>query len=64
MRITFIEPPNFIGKASVEKVFGCNLTIYPIPNIFTLIIAALLKNNGLQVNYIDAANMGWREINS
>lgn len=61
MKITFIDPPNYKTKISVERVFGCNLTIYPIPNIFTLTIAAVLKDNGYQVGYIDAANLGWRE---
>ena len=61
MKITFIEPPNWTGKESFERVFGCNLTIYPFPNIFTLITAGLLKNKGYDVVYIDAANMYWNE---
>lgn len=58
MKITFIDPPNYKPGIVVERVFGCNLTIYPIPNIFTLTLAALLQEKGYQVCYIDAANMG------
>ncbi|MFH0926699.1 MAG: radical SAM protein, partial [bacterium] len=59
MKITFFDPPNSKGKESVERVFGCNLTIYPVPNIFALTTAAVLRNEGHQVNYIDAANSYW-----
>lgn len=61
MKITFIEPPNLKGAESFERVFGCNYTYYPIPNIFVLVVAAVLKNAGYEVNYIDAANMYWKE---
>ena len=62
MKISFIDSPNWKGKESVERVFGCNLTIYPVPNIFTLTTAAVLRNKGHQVNYIDAANYYWTQL--
>jgi len=59
MRITFIDPPNWDGKGSVERVFGCNYTYYPFPNIFTLTTAAYLEKQGHVVRYMDSANEGW-----
>lgn len=59
MKITFIDPPNWSGRESVERIFGCNLTMYPVPNIFTLITAAVLKEEGHKVSYVDAANYYW-----
>lgn len=61
MKITFIDPPVYGKKESVERVFGCNLTIYPVPNIFTLTTAALLRKKGYEVNYIDCANYNLSE---
>lgn len=59
--ITFIEPPNWMGKRSVERVFGCNLTIYPFPNIFLLIMASILENNNYKVQFVDAACENWNK---
>ncbi|MCM8799298.1 MAG: B12-binding domain-containing radical SAM protein [Candidatus Omnitrophica bacterium] len=59
MKITFIDPPNFLNKRNVERVFGCTYSLYPIPNIFSLYNAAVLERMGLQVNYIDMANERW-----
>lgn len=61
MKITFIDIPNWMERESVERVFGCNLTIYPVPNVFTLIIAAILRDGGHRVNYIDCANYYWSQ---
>lgn len=60
MKITFIDPPNFLTKRSVERVFGCAYTLYPFPNIFSLSAAALLEKEGYRVRYIDMANEGWK----
>jgi lipopolysaccharide/colanic/teichoic acid biosynthesis glycosyltransferase/uncharacterized Fe-S cluster-containing MiaB family protein len=62
MIITFIDPSIFYNNKrirSVERVFGCNYTQYPFPNIISLTAAALLKNRGYKINYIDAATLGW-----
>jgi radical SAM superfamily enzyme YgiQ (UPF0313 family) len=61
MKITFIDPPSYDYRIPVERVFGCNLTVYPIPNIFTLITAAILRQNGNSVKYIDVANLSWTQ---
>lgn len=55
MKVTFIEPPKEDKQPSVERVFGCTYTLYPIPNIFNLYVAALLKQKGIEVSYKDAA---------
>jgi radical SAM superfamily enzyme YgiQ (UPF0313 family) len=55
MKITFIDPPKEDKQPSVERVFGCTYTLYPIPNIFNLYVAALLKQKGIEVAYKDAA---------
>ena len=60
MKITFIDPPDFLGKRNIERVFGCTYSLYPMPNIFSLTSAALLENNGFAADYIDMANEGWR----
>ncbi|MCM8783010.1 MAG: B12-binding domain-containing radical SAM protein [Candidatus Omnitrophica bacterium] len=59
MKITFIDPPNFLNKRNVERVFGCTYSLYPIPNIWALYNASVLKRKGFEVNYIDMANEGW-----
>lgn len=59
MQITFIDPPNFLEKKPIERVFGCTYSLYPIPNIFSLSNAALLEREGFKVNYIDMANERW-----
>jgi radical SAM superfamily enzyme YgiQ (UPF0313 family) len=59
MKITFIDPPNFLEKKPIERVFGCTYSLYPIPNIFSLANAALLAQEGFKVNYIDMASEGW-----
>lgn len=61
MRIIFIDPPDFVRKKNVERVFGCTYSLYPIPNIFSLSNAALLEKNGFEVRYIDMANEGWSQ---
>ena len=60
MLITFVDPPNLLGKSNIERVFGCTYSLYPFPNIFSLYNAAILEENGYEVKYIDMANQGWR----
>jgi radical SAM superfamily enzyme YgiQ (UPF0313 family) len=61
MKITFLDPPNFLGKKQIERVFGCTYSLYPMPNIFLLSCAALLANKGFLVRYLDMANEGWNK---
>jgi len=58
MKVTFIDPPDFLNKKNIERVFGCTYSLYPIPNIFSLTMAAVLEKEGFRVNYIDMANEG------
>lgn len=53
MKVTFLDIPDWIRGETVEKVFGCNYTIYPFPNIFSLGLAALLRQKGIGVGYED-----------
>lgn len=59
MKITFIDPPNFLTNKNIERVFGCTYTLYPMPNIFSLSCAAVLRAGGFEVKYIDMANEHW-----
>lgn len=63
MKITFIDPPNLLGKQNFERVFGCTFSLYPIPNIYSLINAAVLEQDGFSVAYVDMANEKMREEN-
>lgn len=53
MKATFITPPPLDGKPAAERIFGCNYGIYPTPNIFILILAAILKNCDFKVEIKD-----------
>jgi len=59
-KVTFIMPPPLDGNQPVERVFGCNYGIYPIPNIFALTTAAVLEEAGYDVAYIDGPVEGWK----
>ncbi len=59
MKITFIDPPNFLEKKNIERVFGCTYSHYPIPNIFVLQAAAVLEEASLDAKYIDAPILKW-----
>jgi len=54
MKITFIIPPAVAGNKIPERVFGCTYTRYPIPNIFILTYAAILREAGHEVGVLDA----------
>ncbi len=49
MKATFLIPPPLDGALAAERIFGCNYGIYPSPNIFILILAAILKEEGFSV---------------
>lgn len=53
MKATFLIPPPLDGALAAERIFGCNYGIYPSPNIFILILAAILKEEGLEVGLTD-----------
>jgi radical SAM superfamily enzyme YgiQ (UPF0313 family) len=55
MKVAFIEPPKEPGKLPIERVFGCTYSLYPVPNIFNLYIASILRQNGIEVFYKDAS---------
>ncbi|HPQ69723.1 MAG TPA: radical SAM protein [bacterium] len=51
MRITFLTPPVLVGDRATERVAGCTYTLYPVPNIYELTIAALIEREGFDVRY-------------
>lgn len=58
MKITFLIPPALDNKRVPERVFGCTYGLYPIPNIFILQYAGILRNSGNQVNVLDGPITG------
>lgn len=53
MKATFLTPPPLDGKPAAERIFGCNYGIYPTPNIFILILAAILKECNFEAKIVD-----------
>ena len=53
MIITFIVPPSLDGENPAERTAGCTRLVYPMPNIYELIVAALLEQGGYTVRYED-----------
>ena len=43
MIITFIIPPSLDGELPAERTAGCTRLVYPMPNIYELIVAAILE---------------------
>ncbi|MDR1561856.1 MAG: B12-binding domain-containing radical SAM protein [Dysgonamonadaceae bacterium] len=43
MTITFIVPPSLDGELPAERTAGCTRIVYPMPNIYELIVAAILE---------------------
>lgn len=43
MIITFIVPPSLDGELPAERTAGCTRLVYPMPNIYELIVAAMLE---------------------
>lgn len=50
-----------VGERVVERMFGCNYDLYPMPNIFVLYASSMLESAGFEVSYIDAPLDGWTE---
>ncbi len=57
MNVIFLIPPALERKRIPERVFGCSYGLYPIPNIFILTLAAILREDGNRVEVIDAPIM-------
>lgn len=57
MKVTFLIPPPLAKKRVPERVFGCSYGLYPIPNIFILTFASILRNDGNEVSVLDAPIM-------
>lgn len=57
MKITFLIPPPLEKRRVPERVFGCTYGLYPIPNIFILTYASILRGTGNEVKVIDAPIM-------
>lgn len=57
MNVYFLIPPSGNKKLVPERVFGCSYGLYPIPNIFILTFASILRDAGQQVEIIDAPIM-------
>jgi radical SAM superfamily enzyme YgiQ (UPF0313 family) len=53
MKITFLIPPSLDGKKPAERSAGCTRVVYPMPNIYELILAAVLEKDGHEVCYED-----------
>jgi radical SAM superfamily enzyme YgiQ (UPF0313 family) len=43
MIITFLVPPSLDGELPAERTAGCTRLVYPMPNIYELIVAAMLE---------------------
>jgi len=43
MIITFVVPPSLDGELPAERTAGCTRLVYPMPNIYELIVAAVLE---------------------
>ncbi len=55
MKITFIVPPPLDNEKPAERTAGCTRVVYPMPNIYELIVAGLLEAEGYDVAYRDFA---------
>lgn len=53
MKITFIVPPSLDMELPAERTAGCTRIVYPMPNIYELIVAAVLERDGHEVRYED-----------
>lgn len=53
MVITFIVPPPLDGEMPAERTAGCTHLVYPMPNIYELIVAAVLERDGHDVRHED-----------
>ncbi len=53
MKITFLVPPSLDKELPAERTAGCTRMVYPMPNIYELIVAAVLERDGHEVHYED-----------
>ncbi|MDR2774501.1 MAG: B12-binding domain-containing radical SAM protein [Tannerella sp.] len=60
MTITFIVPPSLDGKLPAERTAGCTRLVYPMPNIYELIVVAILEKEH-DVRYRDFVLEGKNE---
>ena len=60
MIITFIVPPSLDGELPAERTAGCTRLVYPMPNIYELIVAAVLEKE-YDVRYRDFVLEGEEE---
>ena len=51
MNVAFLIPPALQGQKPAERTAGCTSVVYPMPNIYELTVAALLEQEGHQVDY-------------
>ncbi|MGQ9701124.1 MAG: B12-binding domain-containing radical SAM protein [bacterium] len=58
MNVYFLIPPSDKKTRVPDRVFGCAYGVYPIPNIFILTFASILRNGGNSVEIIDAPIAG------
>ena len=53
MKITFLVPPILQGTRIAERVAGCSYVLYDVPNIFMVLFAAVARDAGHEVSYVD-----------
>ncbi len=58
MKATFLVPPPLKSRRAAERVAGCAYGLYPVPNIFILYAATVLRGAGLEVRFRDCALEG------
>lgn len=61
MVITFIVPPSLDGELPAERTAGCTRIVYPMPNIYELIVAGVLERDKHDVRYEDFVLSGRKE---
>lgn len=61
MRITFLIPPILVGDRATERVAGCTYTLYPVPNIYELTVAAVIEQAGHEVRYVECVLNNWKK---
>ncbi|MFC2174157.1 B12-binding domain-containing radical SAM protein [Acidobacteriota bacterium] len=58
LSVVFLTPPALTGGKDAERVFGCTYGLYPIPNLFILQAAAMVRKSGHKVSFRDCPVMG------
>lgn len=52
-KVCFLIPPEPIAATPAERSAGCTRVVYPMPNLYELMVAALVESKGYQVEYAD-----------